>query len=72
AVSYYQKAIALGKETSYYYAANAALMIGNIYEEGKDNTKAAVYYHQAIDMKSHDYQTDIDNDAKAGLKRIGQ
>jgi len=72
AVSYYQKAIALGKETSYYYAANAALMIGNIYEEVKDNAKAAVYYHQAIDMKAHDYQTDIDNDAKAGLKRIGQ
>ncbi|WP_299586599.1 lipopolysaccharide assembly protein LapB [Mucilaginibacter sp.] len=72
AVLNYQKAIALGKETSYYYAANAALLIGNIYEEIKDYKKAAIYYNQAIDMKSHDYQTDIDNDAKAGLKRIGQ
>ncbi|MES2109201.1 MAG: tetratricopeptide repeat protein [Bacteroidota bacterium] len=72
AVQNYQKAIALGKETSYYYAANAALMVGNIYEEIKENQKAANYYHQALDMKSHDYQTDIDNDAKAGLKRVGQ
>jgi hypothetical protein len=72
AVLNYQKAIALGKETSYYYAANAALLIGNIYEEIKDYKKAAQYYNDALDMKSHDYQTDIDNDAKAGLKRIGQ
>ncbi|ASU33875.1 tetratricopeptide repeat protein [Mucilaginibacter xinganensis] len=72
AVLNYQKTIALGKETSYYYAANSALMIGNIYEEIKDYKKAAIYYNQAIDMKNHDYQTDIDNDAKAGLKRIGQ
>ena len=72
AVLNYQKAIALGKETSYYFAANSALMIGNIYEEIKEYKKAAIYYNQAIDMKSHDYQTDIDNDAKAGLKRIGQ
>lgn len=72
AVQNYQKAIAIGKETSYYYAANAALMIGNIYEEIKENQKAANFYHQALDMKSHDYQNDIDNDAKAGLKRVGQ
>jgi hypothetical protein len=72
AVLNYQKAITLGKETSYYYAANAALMIGNIYEEIKENQKAATYYNQALDMKAHDYQTDIDNDAKAGLKRVGQ
>lgn len=72
AVLNYQKAITIGKETSYYYAANAALMIGNIYGEIKENKKAAYYYHQALDMRSHDYQTDIDNDAKAGLKRVGQ
>lgn len=72
AIQYYQRAINAGRETSYYYAANAALMTGNIYAEIKDNQKAASYYHQALDMKAHDYQTDIDNDAKAGLKRIGQ
>lgn len=68
----YQKAIALGKTTNYYYAANAALLIGNIYEEIKDYKKAENYYNLALSMKNHGYQTSIDNDAKDGLKRIDQ
>ncbi|RYZ99616.1 MAG: tetratricopeptide repeat protein, partial [Sphingobacteriaceae bacterium] len=51
AIAAYQKAISLGKTTGYYFAANAALSIGSIYEQKKDNAKAAAYYHQAIDMK---------------------
>lgn len=72
AVLNYQRAINLGKTTKYYFAANAALNIGRIYEEKRDYKRAGDYYNQAIDMHGHQYQTDIDNDAKAGLKRIGQ
>ena len=68
----YQKAIDIGKNSSYYFAANAALNMGLIYENKRDLKKAAIFYNQAIDMKAHDYQTSIDNDAKQGLKRIGQ
>lgn len=68
----YQQAINTGKNTSYYYAANAAMLTGNIYEALHDDKKAAYFYNQALGMPSHDYQTDIDNDAKAGLKRIGR
>ena len=72
AISYYQKAIDLGKKTHYYYAANAALSTGKIYEDRKDYKKAGDYYNEALSMRGHQFQTDIDNDAKAGLKRIGQ
>jgi len=72
ALSAYQRAINNGKATKYYYAANAAVSIGRIFEEKHDYTKAADYYQQALDMKDHEYQNDIDNDAKAGLKRIGK
>lgn len=72
AITFYQKAIVLGKNTHYYYAANAALSSGKIYEDRKDYKKAADYYNEALSMRSHQFQTDIDNDAKAGLKRIGQ
>jgi tetratricopeptide (TPR) repeat protein len=72
AIAYYQKAISLGKSLQYYYAANAALSVGKIYEDRKDYKRAGDYYNQALSMKNHRYQTDIDNDAKAGLKRIGQ
>ncbi|MEO6851151.1 MAG: tetratricopeptide repeat protein [Mucilaginibacter sp.] len=68
----YQKAIDLGKNTSYYFAANAALNMGLIAENRRDIKKAKLFYNQAIGMKAHDYQTSIDNDAKQGLKRIGQ
>lgn len=72
AITYYQKAISLGKNTHYYYSANAALSAGKIYEDRKDYKKAAAYYNEALSMRGHQFQTDIDNDAKAGLKRIGQ
>jgi tetratricopeptide (TPR) repeat protein len=71
AVLYYQRAINFGKDTRYYFAANSALSIGQLYEVKHDFKKAADFYNQALDMKDHQYQTDIDNDAKAGLKRVG-
>ena len=72
AVANYQEAIRLGKTSKYYFAANSALNIGKLFEERKDVKKAAEYYNLALDMPAHQYQTDIDNDAKAGLKRIGE
>jgi len=72
AVLNYQRAMNLGKDTKYYFAANSALSIGLLFEQRKDYKRAGDYYNRAIDMTGHQYQTDIDNDAKAGLKRIGQ
>ena len=71
AILNYQRAINTGKATKYYFAANAAVSIGRIYEEKKDRERAVDFYNQALSMKDHQYQTDIDNDAKAGLKRVG-
>lgn len=70
AVINYQKAISAGSATSYYYAANAALSIGNIYAKS-DKAKAASYYKQAIAMKNHEYENSIETKAKDGLTRIG-
>jgi tetratricopeptide (TPR) repeat protein len=72
ALANYQRAISLGKTSRYYYAANAAVRVGNIYEQKKDFNRAANFYNQAIDMKNHDYQTGIQNEAKEGLKRINR
>jgi hypothetical protein len=71
AILNYQKAINIGEQTSYYYAANAALKIGNIYESKNDKGKAASFYKQAIAMKNHEYETSIETQAKYGLKRLG-
>ncbi|HVV56067.1 MAG TPA: hypothetical protein VHC47_12105 [Mucilaginibacter sp.] len=72
AIVNYTQAINMGKVTSYYYAANAAFCMGRLFEQRKDNDKAAYYYQMALDMKSHEYQSSIDNDAKAGLRRVGK
>jgi len=72
AIASYQRAINLGKSTTYYYAANAALATGGIFEEKKDYNKAAYYYHMALDMKNHEYQMGTEYEAKAGLERIHQ
>jgi Tetratricopeptide repeat len=67
----YQRTINVGKTSRYYYAANAALNMGRICEEKHDFKKATEYYSETIDMKDHDMQASIDNEAKAGLKRVG-
>ncbi len=71
AISNYQKAINTGKQTSYYFAANAALSIGYIYENKNDKARAASFFKQAIAMKNHEYENSIESKAKDGLKRIG-
>ncbi|HYK75537.1 MAG TPA: tetratricopeptide repeat protein [Daejeonella sp.] len=71
ALKYYQLAVNLGRNEQYYYAANAALFSGNIYEQKRDLPQAKLFYNTALGMKNHQYQNSIDSKAKAGLRRIG-
>jgi tetratricopeptide (TPR) repeat protein len=66
----YQKAITIGRNASYYYAANSALLSGLIYEQKHDVKKAAEYFKTALKMENHEYQNSIDTQAEEGLKRI--
>jgi len=70
AEKFYKYTIAFGKNDKYYYAANAALLLGNMYENKKQYQLATHYYQQAIDMKNHDYEGSIENKAKEGLNRL--
>ena len=70
ALNNYQNAINYGKTLKQYYAAKAAVLMGKIYEKKKNYAKAKVYYNAAINLKNHEYETGIENEAKQGLKRI--
>lgn len=70
AIINYHKAINLGKNTTYYFSANAALSMGYIYERERDTIKARIFYTQAINMKNHEYENSIESKAKEGLKRL--
>jgi hypothetical protein len=66
----YQQAMNRGKGMKYYFAANSALQMGKIYERNKDYARARQYFNSAIQMKDHEYESSIETQAKAGLKRI--
>lgn len=70
AVVHYERAITLGKNLKYYYAANAALQAGKIFERKKNWSKAKAFFNIAIQLKNHDYESSIETQAKAGLSRI--
>lgn len=70
AIEYYEITLKNGAEQSYYFAANSALLIGQIYEDAGNKTKAVEYYNKTLEMRDHEYQNGIDQKAKAGLNRL--
>lgn len=70
AIHFYQSTIARGKNYPYYFAANAALQLGLIYEEKGLKDKALEYFHKCLDMENTDYKNSLDQKAKAGLSRL--
>lgn len=69
AIATYLSAIELGKSSTEYFAARAALQIGLIYEKRKQNSLAIQYYQQCIDFEGHDYENSLEQKAKAGIAR---
>lgn len=70
AITAYIKTIEAGKNSPWYYAANASLHLGMIYESLKDVAHARKAYHQCLDMHETAYKNSIDNKAKAALDRL--
>lgn len=70
AKSYYEMTFKNGERQTWYFAANAALNLGIIYELEGNKNKAAEYYKKCLAMRNHDYQNSIDQKARAGLNRL--
>ncbi|MFI5172741.1 MAG: tol-pal system YbgF family protein, partial [Chitinophagales bacterium] len=69
AKGFYLSTIKIGEDLPYFYAANAALQLGIIYEKENDFSKAKYYYQLCIDMPNEEYKTSLEGLAKAGLNR---
>ena len=67
----YQETVKQGKGLKYYFAANAAMQMGKVYERKKNVAKAREAFNTAISMKNHEYESSIESQSKAGLKRLG-
>jgi hypothetical protein len=70
ALQFYRTAISAGQEREEQYAARSALQVGLMYER-KNNRKEAINYFQlCLKMRHHDFQSSLDQQAKAGLNRL--
>lgn len=69
-ITYYEKTIQQGAESEYYFAANSALKLGNIYEDQGEFKKAEYFYERAQSMDNKEYKNSINQKAKAGINRI--
>ncbi len=69
AVHFYEKVISVGKEEDYYFACEAALELGKIYEERNKISKARQYYELSHALYDSDYYEYLDSHAEKGLDR---
>jgi len=69
AIRNYLIAIRMGQNRKEYFAARAALQIGQIYEKRGQKALAISFYQQCLDMEDHEYKNSLDQRAKSGIAR---
>jgi tetratricopeptide (TPR) repeat protein len=70
AIFYYKRAIEKGKDKTYYFAANAALHLGKIYEQQGNKAEAKKMFELCLSLDFDEYKTSITQKAKAELNRL--
>lgn len=66
----YLETIAKAGADNWYFAPNACLQLGYIYQEEKNTTEARKYFQKALTYKKHEYKNSIDSKAKSALARL--
>lgn len=69
AINAYLAAIRLGEFRKEYYAARAAVQLGQLYEAKGQKAIAIQYYQRCLDMGDHEYKNSLDQRAKSGILR---
>lgn len=70
AIPYYEATLVRGAGLPLYFAANAALHLGQIHEEAGRVADAEAAYRRCLQLKDHAYASSISSKAKAGLNRL--
>lgn len=70
AIHYYNITIDKGRKQSYYFACNAALQLGKLYESLKDYGMAKQNFKKCLGIYPEEYQSGLHQQAKAGLNRL--
>lgn len=72
AIMSYEQTIIKGEYATYFYACNAALQIGKIYERQGNRQAARQYYKKCLTIKPDEYRAGLHQQAKAGLNRLSK
>ena len=72
AIRYYDLTIEKGQDKPWYFAANAALQMGIIYENMKNIELARSYYKKSLAMNPTEFKNSISQKAEAGLSRTNR
>jgi len=70
AIAKFRKVIELGENQDYYFASEAALRLGNIYQEMGKIKLAKEYYEKSIKLYNSDYYEYIEDKAVKGLNSL--
>lgn len=70
ALTFYSLALSRGEKLNSYFAGNACLKMGEIYEQKKEKSKAELYYTKCLGLDFDEYRRSIRAKAKAGLQRL--
>lgn len=70
AIKNYKATISEGEDHPAYYACNAALQLGIIYEQAGNVTDARTWFKRCLSIKPKEYRSSLHQKAKAGLNRL--
>lgn len=70
ALQYYEITIANGKNVPHYFAANAAYLMGFLYEQKLNKEAAIASYKQCLLLNGYEYENSIHLKAEAALNRL--
>lgn len=70
ALQAYEKAVALGRDRPEYFACNAALQMGFIYESRGQSQQAREAFQNCLTIQPVEYKSDLHRRARAGLSRL--
>jgi len=71
AISFYNLTLQKGSSNSAYFACNAALNLGLIYEKQGEKIKAKSAFQSCLALDPAEYKTSLHQKAEAGLSRLG-
>ncbi|MFT4968481.1 MAG: tetratricopeptide (TPR) repeat protein [Chitinophagales bacterium] len=70
AIQYYEITIVNGRNVPYYYGANAAYLLGFLYEQQLNRLQAVKNYNLCLSLDGYEYENSIHQKAEAGLNRL--